>query len=114
MPIASEKSECLSIVVEFLGLTLDTEQMVICIPKDKLQDITQIITKMIKTRKATSWELQSLAGKLNFITKVVPVGKSFIKQIYQANAEVPHHCNVDLRSPVLSDLQMLKVFLAKF
>ena len=75
MPIAPEKSEGPATVLEFLGLTLDTEQMVIHIPKDKLQDIVCIITKMVKTRKAMSWKLQSLAGKLNFITKAVPGGK---------------------------------------
>ena len=63
MPIAPEKSEGPATVVEFLGSILDTEQMVIHIPEDKLQDISEIITKMIKTRKATSWESQSLAGK---------------------------------------------------
>ena len=70
MPIAPEKSE--GPVVEFLGLTIDTNSMVIRIPNDKLQDIAQIVSKMIKQRKATSWELQSLAGKLNFVTKAVP------------------------------------------
>ena len=45
--------------------------MVICIPPDKLQDIVHIITKMVKTGKAMSWELQSLAEKLNFIAKAV-------------------------------------------
>ena len=79
IPIAPEKSEGPATVVEFLGLRLDTEQMIIHIPEDKLQDIAGIIAKMIKVRKATSWALQLLAGKLNFIAKVVPVGKSFIK-----------------------------------
>ena len=114
MPIAPEKSEGPATVVEFLGLMIDTEHMVICIPQDKLQDIAHIITKMIKTRKATSWELQSLAGKLNFITKAVPAGKCFVKCIYQAQTGVPHHCHVDLRSPVLSNLWMWKVFLVSF
>ena len=77
MPIAPEKSEGPTIVVEFLGLTLDTDNMVIHIPQDKLQDITQIITKMVKTRKTLSWELQSLAEKLNFVMKVVPTGKCY-------------------------------------
>ena len=84
--------------------------MVIHIPQDKLQDIAQIITKMVKTRKATSWELQLLVGKLSFIAKVVPAGKCFIKGIYQAQAGVPHHRHIGLRSPVLSDLCMWKVF----
>ena len=88
MPIASEKSEGPATVVEFLGLTIDTDNMVIHILQDKLQDTVQIITKMVKTRKAVSWELQSLAGKLNFFTKAVPAGKCFIKWIYQGQAGV--------------------------
>ena len=72
MPIAPEKSEGPTTVEEFLRLTLDTDNMVIHIVQDKLQDITQIITKIVKTRKAMSWELQLLAGKLNFIAKAVP------------------------------------------
>ena len=114
MPIAPEKLEGPATVVEFLGLMFDTDYMVICIPPDKLQDIMQIILKMVKKRNHKLWELQSLAGKLNFITKVVPAGKCFIKHIYQAQAGVPHHRHTDLRSPVLSDLQMWKVFLTKF
>ena len=39
IPIASEKSEGLATMVEFLGLTLDTDNKVIHIPQDKLQDI---------------------------------------------------------------------------
>ena len=88
--------------------------MVIHIPEDKLRDIADIIIKMVKTRKAMSWELQSLPGKPNFIAKAVPAGKSFIECIYQAQAGVPHHHHIDLRSPVLSDLRMWKVFLARF
>ena len=114
MPIASEKSEGPSTVVEFLGLTIDTNYMVIWILHDKLHDIARIISKMVKQRKATSWELQSLVGKLNFVTKAVPAGKCFIKRIYQAQAGIPHYRHVDVRSPVLSDLRMWKVFLNKF
>ena len=55
-----------------------------------------------------------MAGNINFITKVAAAGKCFIKHIYQAQARVPHHCHVDLKSPVLSNLRMWKVFLAKF
>ena len=59
-----EKSEGPATVVEFLGLTLVAENMVIHIPMDKLQDTADIITKMVET--------------------VVPAGKSFIKCIFQA------------------------------
>ena len=106
MPIAPEKSEGSTTVVDFLGLTPDTTCMVIRVPEDKMRDIASIIAKMIKTRKAMSWELQSLAGKLNFIAKVVPAGKCFIKCVYRAQAGIPHHRHIDLWSPVLADLRM--------
>ena len=65
----------------FLGLTLDTSLMVIRVAPEKLQDISAIISRMLKSRKVTSWKLQSLAGKFNFITKAVPASKCFIKWV---------------------------------
>ena len=50
-------------IIEFLGLTIDTIEMDIRIPKDKMQDITVILITMIRERKATAAELESLAGK---------------------------------------------------
>ena len=114
MPITPEKLEGPVVVVEFLGLTLDPQFMVIWVPQDKLKDILQIISKMIKDCKATSWELQSLAGKLNLISKAVPAVKSFIKRVYQVHEGIPHYRHVDLRSPAWSDLCMRKVFPMKF
>ena len=54
MPITPEKSEGRATVVEFLVLTLNTDYMIIHIPPVKLQDIVQIILKMVKSRKALS------------------------------------------------------------
>ena len=50
-------------VIQFLGLTIDTVLMVIKVPEDKRTDILKILTKMVQKRKATSLDLQSLAGK---------------------------------------------------
>ena len=114
MPIALDKAEGPTTVIEFLGLTIDSNLMVVRVPQDKLHDISAILTKMIRSRKATSWELQSLAGKLNFITKAVPAGRSFMNRIYQAFRGIPNHWHIDLQSTVLSDLWMWKVFLQRF
>ena len=90
IPIAPEKSQGPVTLVEFLELTLDIDFMVVRVPLDKLRDRSNLLCKMIKNRKATSWELQSLA-KLNFMVKAVSAGKCFIKGIYQAQAGIPHH-----------------------
>ena len=106
MPMSPDKSEGPTQVTEFLSLTIDTIQMVVRIPRDKMQDITLILIHIIRKCKATAADLESLAGKLNFIAKVVPVGRSFTKRVYQCFQGIPKHRQIDLKQPVLADLRM--------
>ena len=62
MPISPEKAVGPVQVIQYLGLTIDTIWMVIKVPEDKRVDILTILTKIIQKRKATSLNLQSLAG----------------------------------------------------
>ena len=89
-------------------------KMVVRIPKDKIQDITLILITIIHKRKARAAELESLAGKLNFISKVVPAGRSFTKRVYKSFQGVPKHRYIDLKQPVLADLFMWKLFFIHF
>ena len=75
MPISPDKAVGPVQVIQILGLTIDTILMVITVPEDKRANILKILTKMIWKRKAASLALQALAGKLNFLCKVVPAGK---------------------------------------
>ena len=114
MPILPDKLEGPTQIIEFLGLTIDTIEMVVRIPKDKMQDIMVILITMIRKRKVTVAELESLAGKLNFITRAVPPGRSFTKWVYQSFQGVPKYRHIDLKQPVLADLHMWKLFLIHF
>ena len=96
MRMSPDKSEGQTQVIEFLGLTIDTIQMVVKIPKDKMQDITLILISIIRKHKATAAELESLAGKLNLTAKVVPVGRSFMKRVYQCFLGISKHRHIDL------------------
>ena len=80
MPVSPDKSEGPTQMIEFLGLTIHTIQIVVRIPKDKMQDITLILITIKRKRKPMADELESLAGKLNFITKVLPARRSFTKK----------------------------------
>ena len=75
--------------------------MVVRIPRDKMQDITLILISIIRKHKATAAELESLARKLNFITKVVPAGRSFMKSDNQCFQGILKHRHIDLKQPVL-------------
>ena len=104
MQVSPDKSEGLMQIIEFLGLTIDIIQMVVRILKDKMQDITLILIMIIRKRKATAAELEPLAGKLNFITKVVLAGRSFTERVYQSFQGIPKHRPIDFKQPVLADL----------
>ena len=114
MPISPEKAVGPVQIIQFLGLTIDTIGMVIKVTEDKRADILTILTKMIQKRKATSLNLQSLAGKLNFLCKAVPASIPFIKNVYDAFTGVPQHWHIDLKGDVLADLRMWKAFLLQF
>ena len=114
MPIFPEKAVGPVQVIQFLGLTIDTIGMVIKVPEDKRVDILTIITKIIQKRKATSLNLQSLAGKLNFLCKAVPASRPFIKNVYEAFTGIPQQRHIDLKGNVLADLRMWKAFLLQF
>ena len=101
-------------VIEFLGLTIDSVLMVVRVPNDKFQDISSILITMIKKCKATGYELESLAGKLNFISRIIPAGRSFIQRIYQVQIGIKKKLHIDLKAPVLQDLHMWRTFSSKF
>ena len=66
MPISQDKSAGPAQIMQFLGLTIDTKEIVIRIPQDKRDELLLAIWKAIRNRKASNLQLQSLAGKLNF------------------------------------------------
>ena len=84
--------------------------MVIKVPDDKRADILKILTKMVQKRKATSLDLQSLVGKLNFLCKASPAWKLFIQNVYQTFVGIPQHWHIDLKGNLLADLRMWKSF----
>ena len=110
MLVSPDKSEGPTQIIEFLGLTIDTKQMVVQIPKDKMQDISLILITFIRKMKVTAVELESLMGKLNCIAKAVPAAKG----VYQCFQGIPKGRHIDLKQPVLANLRMWKLFLLHF
>lgn len=69
------QSSCFS----FLGLGKDTVNQSIFVPPDKVVELQEHIMEIQDKKKTT---LQSLAGSLAFITKVLPAGRSFSCRLY--------------------------------
>jgi hypothetical protein len=60
------------------------------LPLAKLQKATELVEHALKKGKLSLQELQSLIGFLSFCCKVVPLGRSFLRRLYDATSNYPH------------------------
>ena len=106
IPLASEKIEGPSTSLSFLKITLDTANMEIRLPHDKLLRIQVALTEWSKKKKnATEREILSLVGLLQHATKVVRCRRTFIARMYAMVAKIKElHFFTRLNKEFKSDL----------
>ena len=104
-------------LLTFLGLLLDTEKQMVCIPKEKvlkaLEQIEMFLSK--RNKSVTVLQVQKLCGLLNFLCKRVIPGRVFTMRLYAMTAgktktlRAYHHVRITQENRL--DLQMWKKFL---
>ena len=114
MPLAPEKLVLPCQSIQFLGLGMDSLLMIIQVPKDKQLNILIIVKQVLLDRKSTVRNLQSLAGKFNFISKAIPYSRSFIRSLYDATKQRPQHHRIDITGTLLKDLRLWNKILTQF
>ncbi len=70
-----------------------------------------MIDVILKSKKVTLQELQSIAGVLAFFTKALPGARVFVRRLYDSMKHVfiqSHHIRVS--SAIKADLRMWKFF----
>ena len=96
-PVALEKTFWGNSLMTFLGLLLDSDNQVVCIPVDKLQRALDLVRFFLNKRnkKATVLQFQKLCGFLNFLCRCVVPGRTFVRRLYLSGAGKtvlkPHH-----------------------
>lgn len=77
----------------FLGFELDSVEMKIKLPGDKLCSLKDLIISFLARKKATLKAFQALAGLLNFCLRALPPARAFTRRIYDVMQGVvkPHH-----------------------
>ena len=87
VPVAPHKVEGPSTVLTFLGICLDTSNMEVRLPNDKLLRLQTCRRTCIKR------ELLSLLGMLHHAAKVVPPGRTFLRRMIDTSmlATQNHH-----------------------
>jgi hypothetical protein len=105
IPMAVKKTVGPLLIIEYLGILLDSTRMLASLPMDKVQRIVTFLHSFLDKKVCTVHELQSLLGHLNFACRVVIPGRSFISYLIDLlkSAKQPHHriritaeCRADL------------------
>jgi len=76
VPLAKHKTVGPITSIEYLGIILDTDNMLAKLPDDKLCRI--LLFSFLNRRTCTKREMLCLLGHLNFAMRVIPTGRSFI------------------------------------
>lgn len=115
VPLAHEKSEGPTTRLTFLGLEIDTVQMQVKVPVDKITALKQKIARALRKKSLTLREIQSLVGSLTFVCRAVKPGRAFLRRIIDVTRnEKKEDRVIPLPAGGLEDLTMWLSFLKDF
>ena len=99
----------------FLGVELDTVNMCMRIPADKLRQVKQELLEFSKRRRATKPQLQSLCGKLGWLAAIVFGGRVFLHRIIDLITTIKGKTNrVCLSTGMWQDINWWLMFMETF
>ena len=112
IPLAMEKVTGPTTLLTFLGITLDTVQMEARLPPEKLDRMRKTVALWLPKKKATKRDILSLVGLLQHTTKIVRLGRTFIRRMYSTASKVRElHYYTRLGKEFRSDLSWWHLFL---
>ena len=83
VPIAEDKLEGPTTSLWFLGIELDSDRMVLCLPQEKLSKLHILLARWRLWRYCQIGDLRSLVGKLQHASKVVRPGRTFLHRMFE-------------------------------
>ena len=104
LKLAAEKTTFPTTSLEFLGLWFDTQKLTITIPEARLEEVTTEAERWTNRSKASKQEVQSLAGKLNFIAMCVRPARKFMGRILAALRTADQNDTVEVSEDFKKDL----------
>ena len=115
VPLAEEKTVGPTSCLVFLGLEINTSEMAVKIPSDKIHKLLFILKTFLTKSKVSLREMQSLIGSLNFCTRAINSSRAFNRRFYDATIGIkkPHHF-IRITKPLKADLQLWIHFLESF
>ena len=88
LPEATEKTQMPAKKVRWLGIQIDSRQMTLSIPKDKLAQTLELVDIMASRRSINKKQLQSMIGKLLHVAKCIRPARTFVARLLMALREM--------------------------
>ena len=104
-------------IVDFTGIELDTDQMEARLPRDKHERATLAVQSTLARGTISFKELRSLLGFLSFCSRVVPLGRPFLRNLFNHLEHLSHkHPSMPRRlpAPAITDLRWWATFLPQW
>ena len=114
---SKDKAESPSTTMTYLGIEFDSMAMEMRVPADKLQEIKSEIRIWLRRTTITKKELQSLLGKLFWISKVVKHSRVFLGRMLEqlrSMSDLKDNKKTKLLEETRKDLQWWAAFLEHY
>jgi len=100
-------------VVDFTGIELDSDRMEARLPRDKHSRALSAVQEILHRGSANFLTLRSLIGFLSFCTRVIPLGRPFLRNLFNFlyTCAANPRSNRRLSAPATRDLKWWSTFL---
>ena len=88
MPLDESKEEGPSEVLTFLGLEIDTVNMEVRLPQEKLREMRSLLKRWRGMKSCRRRDLESLVGSLNHACRAVRPGRAFKRRLQDPSTKV--------------------------
>ena len=101
--------------ITFLGIVLNSITMTLSIPGEKLEDVASTMKSFMSCRKVTKRDIQSLVGKLNWITQCVYGGRFHMRRLIDKSNTLKKpwhrtHVTLEMKKDILWWLSFMQTF----
>lgn len=115
LPIKHSKTVQPTTLATLHGINVNTDDMTLSLPDDKKQKALDSLALLKSSRSITLRNLQSVVGFLNFVCKVVPMGRAFLRRLYFITRGVRRrHHKIRLTRAALRDIHAWSYLLRNF
>ena len=97
-----------------LGILIDTVNMTASVPSDKLEEIVTLVNEWQGKIHSKKVELQSLIGKLQFVTKCVRQSRIFLNRLLETLRKMTKKKSIVLSDSFQKDLRWWSLFMAEY